>query len=176
MESGSSAMPQGLSTIDSGYSSVEFSVTAFGFVTVRGSFAGVSGTIERDVADVTRSSVEATINAASLTTGKAHRDARLRSPTFLDADGHPEIHFESTRVERRDRDSLRVTGVLTVRGRSKEIVLDVAEVDRSISPRGEELLYYSAKTEIDRFEFGMTTRRWLIGRKLKVSTHVQAIR
>ena len=71
---------------------------------------------------------------------------------------------------------LAITGTLTIRGKSKEIVLDVIEVDRSRSPQGDEVIYYCATTKIDRVAFGINYARGLIGRTLKVTINVQARR
>ena len=163
--------------IDPKYTTVQFSTKVFFLFTLRGSFADISGTIERDPADISRSSVEAVIKAASIDTGSKRRDSRLRSADFLDANEHGEIRFRSTHVEKgTDRDTLRVTGTLTIRGRSREIVLDVNEFDRSRSPQGEDVTYYAALKEIDRFDFGIRHSRALIGRTLKVMIQVQALR
>ena len=101
----------------------------------------------------------------------------MRSADFLDAQEHGEIRFKSTRVEKgTDRDTLRVTGDLTIRGRSHEVVLDVNEFDRSRSPQGEDVTYYAALKEINRFDFGIKYGRLLIGRSLKVLIQIQALR
>ena len=163
--------------IDPKYTTVQFSAKLLFLFTVKGSFADIRGTIERDPADISRSSVEAFIKGGSINTGNKRRDLRLRSADFLDVQEHGEIRFKSTRVEKgRDRDTLRVTGTLTIRGRSHEVVLDVNEFDRSRSPQGEDVTYYAALKEIDRFDFGMKHSRWLIGRNLKVMIQVQALR
>ena len=97
--------------------------------------------------------------------------------SFLDAERYPEIRFESTKVEPgTDRDTLRVTGSLTVKDTTREIVLDVSEIDRSCSPSGEHVAYYSALTNIDRLDFRVDAMRLLIGRKLQVMINVQATR
>ena len=163
--------------IDPKYTTVEFSAKALFLFTIKGSFAELNGTIERDPGDIGRSSVEAVIKSASVKTGNKRRDASLRSAAFLDVKEHDEIRFQSTRVEKgRDRDTLRVTGTLTIRGRSHEVVLDVNEFDRSRSPQDEDVTYYAAFKEIDRYDFGMRHGRWLIGRTLKVMIQVQALK
>src|ERR1044071_8136069 len=101
--------------IDPKYTTVQFSVKLFFLFTVKGSFAEVTGTIERDPSEISRSSVEAAIKSASISTGNRRRDARFRSADFLDVEEHKTIGFKSTKVEKgRDRDTLRVTGTLTI--------------------------------------------------------------
>jgi len=163
--------------IDPAHSTVEFSVKNFFFFIVKGCFTDLAGTMVLDKADIHRSSVEATIKAGSIDTGARRRDAHLRATDFLEADRYPYIGFQSTKVERgRDRDTLRITGSLTIRGKNREVVLDVNEVDHSRSPNGEEVAYYSAALELDRFDFGIKYRRGLIGRTLKITINVQALR
>ena len=168
---------EGVWIIDPKYTTVQFSANFLFLFTVRGSFGDISGTIERDSADIGRSSVEAVIKGASIDTGNKRRDSHLRSSDFLDVKEFGEIRFKSTLVEKgRDRDTLRITGTLTIRDRSHEVVLDVNEFDRSRSPQGEDVTYYASLKEIDRFAFGIRYGRGLIGRRLKVMIQVQALR
>lgn len=163
--------------IDPSHTSIEFSVKNFFLFTVKGRLTAFVGTIILDADDICRSCVEATIKAASIDTGSKQRDAHLRSADYLETARYPEIGFQSTKVERgRDRDTLRITGTLTIKGRSQEVVLDVTEVDRSRAPNGQEVAYYTAQGEIDRFNFGVNHLPGLIGRTLKVTINVQAQR
>ena len=168
---------QSVWTIGPRYSTIEFNIKNLFFMKVSGSFSDFSGTVLLDEDDLSRSSVGATIKAASISTGIKRRDAHLRSADFLDADKYPEIRFQSVRVERgRDRDTLRVAVTLTIKDRSREVVLNILETDRSRSPQGDEVAYYTALTEIDRFDFGVNYGRGLIGRTIKVTAQVQAIK
>src|SRR5262245_59991582 len=103
------------------------------------------------------------------------RDDHLRSKDFLDVANYPEIHFQSASVGRgKDRDMLRVDGTLKIKGKRHEVALDVTITDRSRSPRGDEILYFAAVTEISRGDFGVSYARGLIGGKLKVLIQAQA--
>src|SRR5690606_1327707 len=113
--------------IDPAHTLTEFSVRHMMITTVRGRIANVSGTIELDEADVTRSVVDVTIDAASIDTRQEQRDAHLRSADFLDVENHPTITFRSTKIERRGEKQYTVTGDLTIRGVTKPVVLDVVE-------------------------------------------------
>ena len=160
--------------IDPQYATVEFSVRMLFFI-VRGSFTDFSGRIMLDESDIHRSSVEATISSKSVSSGVKRRNEHLRSKDFLNADAFPEIHFQSRSVGRgRDRDMLRVTGELTIKGQSREIALDVTVTDRSRSPQGDEILYCAAVAEIDRFDFGVKYAPWLIKRKIHILIQAQA--
>lgn len=159
---------------DPAYTTVEFSVRNFWY-TVRGRFRTLEGSMVLDETDVSRSSVQARINAHSIDTGNKRRDAHLRATDFCDADKFPDIEFQSTRVARgKDRDSLELEGALTFKGKTKTIALVVNEMDRSRSPRGEDFVYYSATTELDRFDLGIKYGRGIIGGKVKVTINVQA--
>jgi polyisoprenoid-binding protein YceI len=161
--------------IEPKYTSFEFSVKSLFFFTVKGKFTDFIGNVVIDDGDIQRSSVEVTIKAPSISTGVKRRDDHLRSAAFLDVAKHPIISFQSTGVEKgRDRDTLRVTGNLWVKGRTKELVLDVEETDHSRSPQGDEVAYFIAQTKIDRFDFGVRYGRWLIGRTLRVTIQAQA--
>ncbi len=161
-------------TIDPKYASMEFSSKTLLF-TVQGRFTDFGGEILLDENDVYRSSVEVTINAASVSTGIKMRDDHLRSKDFLDVANYPEIRFQSASVARgKDRDMLRVNGTLTIKGQSREVALDVTITDRSRSPQGDEILYFAAGAEIDRFDFGVNYARWLIKGRLKILIQAQA--
>ena len=163
--------------IDPSHSTLEFSVKNFFFFTVKGRLTEFAGTIVLDQADIGRSSVEVAIKAASLDTGIKRRDAHLRSADFLETDRYPDIYFQSTKIEPgRDRNTLRLTGSLTIKGKSREVILDVDELDHSRSPDGEEVDYYGASTELDRLDFGIGYGRGLIARALKITLNVQASR
>jgi polyisoprenoid-binding protein YceI len=157
-------------TIDPQYATVEFSAKLL-FLTVKGRFTEFGGTITLGEDDIRRSSVEATIGAASVSTGIRRRDAHLGSADFLDAEKYPEIRFQSSSVEKgRDRDMLRVTGTLTIKDRSREIALDVWATD----PQGDEVAYYTAMAEINRHDFGVSFGRGLIGGRVKITIQAQA--
>lgn len=163
--------------LDSSHSSVEFTAKKFLVFTVKGRLTDLEGAIVLDENSVSGSSVQASIGAASIDTGNKQRDAQLRSVTFLDASTYAHIRFESSQVAHgQDRDQLRVEGSLTIKGKSKDVVLDVTEVDRSKAPSGEEVIYYVAQTELDRYDFGVSAWRGVIGPKLKVVINVQANR
>jgi polyisoprenoid-binding protein YceI len=163
--------------LDSAHSSVEFTAKKFLVFTVKGRLTDLEGAIVLDENSVSGSSVQASIGAASIDTGNKRRDTQLTSVTFLDASSYQQIRFESSNVAHgRDRDMLRVEGSLTIKGKSRDVVLDVTEVDRSKAPSGEEVIYYVAETELDRNDFGVSAWRGVIAPKVKVVINVQANR
>jgi polyisoprenoid-binding protein YceI len=159
---------------DPAYTTVEFVIRNLWFK-VRGRFKELEGVLVLDEDDVSRSSVTATIRAGSIDTGNKRRDRHLLLRDFFDVEKFPEIEFKSTSIQRgKDRDALNLEGELTIKDKTVPIVLAVNEMDRSRSPRGEEYVYYSATTELDRGAFGINFGRGLIGRRLRVHINVQA--
>jgi polyisoprenoid-binding protein YceI len=146
---------------------------------VRGRFTDFTGTIH--VAEVPEESfVEVEIKAASIDTGNPDRDAHLRSPDFLDVQSHQTLTFRSTGVELGDGPDFRVPGVLIIRGITRPVVLEAEYLGATVDPWGNTRIGFSATTEIDREEFGMT---WnvaleaggvLASKKIKVDLEVQA--
>jgi polyisoprenoid-binding protein YceI len=168
--------------IDSSHSGVHFAVRHMVVSKVRGRFGKYSGTITIGDADMTRSSIEVSIDASSLDTGVADRDTHLRSPDFFDVEKFPELHFRSARVEQIEGTHYRVIGDLTIRGVKREVVLDAEYGGRGKDPWGNERVGFVAKTSIDRKEFGLTwnqvleTGGILVGDRVDIELDVQAVR
>jgi polyisoprenoid-binding protein YceI len=147
---------------------------------VRGRFGDFEGTIH-----VTEkpedSSVELSIDAASITTDNDTRDNHLRSGDFLDLENHPTITFRSTKIELLGDDRLRVTGDLTIRGVTREVVLDAEYVGVGKDAYGRTRVAFSARTEIDRDDFGVSwnmaleTGGLLVGKRVQIELEVQAL-
>ena len=147
---------------------------------VRGHFNSFEGTIH--VADRPEDSqVELTIDASSITTDNDMRDNHLRSGDFLDLENQPTITFRSTKVEVLSEDRLRVTGDLTVRGVTKEVVLDTEYAGMAKDGYGRTRVAFSARTEIDRDQFGVSWNMALeaggvlVGKKVQIELEVQAL-
>jgi polyisoprenoid-binding protein YceI len=143
-------------TVDKVHSSVEFAVKHMMFTTVRGRFTAFEIEVDFDEANPERSSVEARIEAASIDTREEKRDAHLRSADFLDAEQYPYLIFKSKRVEPVGKGHYRIVGDLTVRGVTREAVLDSEFVGTGKNPWGATVAAFSAETKIDRKEFGLT--------------------
>src|SRR5262245_2990264 len=109
--------------IDAAHSGISFTTRHMVFTKVRGRFLKYSGTIALED-ELARSSVEVTIDAASIDTGTPDRDNHLRSPDFFDVAQFPELRFRSTRVEDLGDGKLRVHGALTIRDVTRDVILD----------------------------------------------------
>jgi len=143
--------------LDPAHSAAQFAVRHMGISTVRGAFTKIQGTVLYDHSDPTKSSVEVTIDAASVDTRVEMRDNDLRSPKFFDVEKFPTLTFKSKRVETAGEGKLKVTGDLTIHGVTHEVALDVEGPTEAMKdPRGNMHMGASATTKIDRRDFGMT--------------------
>ncbi|MEU0547089.1 YceI family protein [Micromonospora sp. NPDC005979] len=148
---------------------------------VRGEFNEATATITV-AEDPLQSSVVATIQAASIDTTQDDRDAHLRSPEFLDAEQFPTLEFRSTGVKSRKGNEFVLDGELTVKGVTRPVELEVEFEGVGRSPFGQDIFGFSASTEIDREEFGLTwnvaleTGGVLVGKKIKIEIEGEAVR
>lgn len=167
--------------VDAAHSGIQFTVRHMVVSKVRGRFAAWTGTLDWNEADPSASQVEANIDAASIDTGVADRDAHLRSADFLDVARFPQISYKSRKIEAAGKGRLRVTGDLTVHGVTREVPLDVEILGRGKDPWGKQRTGFSATASIDRKEFGL---KWnqvleaggvLVGERIDVEIEVQAV-
>jgi polyisoprenoid-binding protein YceI len=142
--------------IDPQHSSAQFSVRHLAISTVRGAFSKVTGTIILDENDVTKSTVDVTIDVSTVDTREPNRDNDLRSDKFFDVAHYPSITFKSRKVEQVALGKLKVTGDLTIRGTTKEVVLDVDGPTAPVKdPWGNQRAAVNATTKINRQDFGV---------------------
>ena len=142
--------------IDPNHSAAQFAVRHLAISTVRGAFTKVSGTVQLDDKDVSKSSVDVTIDAASVDTRVADRDKDLRGDHFFDVEKYPTITFKSTKVEQVEAGKLKVTGDLTIHGVTKQVVLDVEGPTAPVKdPWGNQRAAANATTKINRQDFGV---------------------
>jgi polyisoprenoid-binding protein YceI len=167
--------------IDRSHSMVEFVSRHLMVTKVRGRFAEFSGAITVGESPE-ESSVEVTIDAASVDSGEEKRDAHLRSADFLDVEHHPTIEFRSTGVEVVDDERLRVTGDLTIRGETHPVTLDATYDGAFSDPWGGRRIGFSATAEIDREDWGLTwnvaleTGGVLVAKKARLELTVSAVK
>jgi polyisoprenoid-binding protein YceI len=167
--------------IDVGHSAIHFWVRHLVISKVHGRFARWSGAIELDPQDLTRASVEVKIDAASIDTQVADRDTHLRSADFLDVAKYPELAFRSTKIEKAGS-GYRVLGELTIHGVTKPVTLEAEFAGTAKDPWGNERAGFSAKTSLDRREFGLTWNAALeaggvlVGEKVEISVELEAVK
>jgi polyisoprenoid-binding protein YceI len=169
--------------IDSAHSSAHFVVRHMMVTNVRGGFRSVNGTVVFDPADPAGSSIEAVIDAASISTLDDQRDAHLKSADFLDVEKFPSITFKSTKLERVDDEEWKATGDLTIHGVSRPVVLKVdGPTSEEKDPWGNVRIGASAVTKIKRSDFGLTwnaaleTGGILVGDDLKIELDVSLVK
>ena len=168
--------------IDSSHSGIHFSVRHLVIAKVRGQFSRWTGTITVPDDDFGRASIEAVIDAGSIDTGVADRDAHLKSADFFDVEQFPEMKFTATRVEQAGSDRLRVPGTLTMKGVTRDVTLDVEHHGRAHDPWGNERAAFTAKTSVDRRDFGLTWNQVLetggvmVGDRIDIELDVEAVR
>ena len=168
--------------VDGAHSAVSLTVRHMVISKVRGRFAKWSATLALDTADLARSSVDVEIDAASIDTGVADRDAHLRSPDFLDAQKYPTLRYRSRRVEALSEDHLRVVGDLTIRDVTREVVLAVEHGGQGKDPWGNQRVGFTATASLNRKDFGLTwnqaleTGGVLVADRVDVEIELQAIR
>lgn len=158
--------------IDAVHSGVEFAVRHLMISKVRGRFSKVSGTIDLAPGSNVPAAVAVTIDAASIDTREEQRDAHLRSADFFDVEKYPSLSFESTRIEG-TAPEFQVHGNLTIHGVTREVVLQTAFEGRGGDPWGGERVSYSAKTTINRKDFGLTWNQVLETGGFAVSDEVR---
>ncbi len=160
--------------IDTAHSSAQFSVKHLMVSTVRGDFGKTTGTIEFDGKNVSSIKVNATIDATSINTRNEGRDKHLKSADFFDVEKFPTITFTSKSVAAAGAGKFKVTGDLTMRGVTKQVVLDVEGPSAEIKGmRGETRVGATATTTINRQDFGVSWSRALDGGGVVVSDQVQ---
>ena len=169
-------------TIDAAHSQVEFAVRHLMISTVRGRFADVKGTVAIDDTDPAAAQVEVTIDANSIDTREARRDAHLKSADFFDVETHPAITFTSTGVSEVKGDRFKLAGDLTMHGVTREVTLDVTSEGRGKDPWGGERAGYSATTKVNRSDFGLTWNQVLetggiaVGDEITISLDLELVK
>jgi polyisoprenoid-binding protein YceI len=166
-------------TIDPAHSNAMFAVKHMMVSTVRGGFGKVQGTLNLDEKDISKSSVTATIDTASIDTDQPKRDDHLRSPDFFDAQNYPNITFKSTKVQKA-KNGLKVTGDLTIRDVTKAVVLEVEGPTKPVKdPSGNMKIGAAATTKVNRQDFGL---KWnapieaggvVVGDEVKISLDLE---
>jgi polyisoprenoid-binding protein YceI len=169
--------------LDPVHSTAEFKVKHMMISNVKGQFTGLSGALTLDEGDVTRSRIEATIDATSINTRDAQRDAHLKSADFFDVEKFPTLSFKSTSVKRSGDDELAVTGDLTLHGETRSVVFNVeGPTPPAKDPWGNTRIGLSATTKINRKDFGLhwnstlETGGILVGEEITITLDVQFVK
>ncbi len=168
--------------IDPVHSVAEFKVRHMMISNVKGQFTAVSGALHLDETDLTHSRVEASIEAASISTRDAQRDAHLKSADFFDVEKFPTLSFRSTRVTRGEDGELTLAGEMTIHGVTREVVFSVeGPTEPAKDPWGNTRIGVSARATINRRDFGLTwnaaleTGGILVGEEVAITLDLQFV-
>ena len=169
--------------IDPAHSAAEFKVKHMMISNVKGHFAKVTGTLTLDESDLSRSRVEARIEAASLETRDAQRDAHLKGGDFFDVEKFPSLSFQSTRISVVKDGELAVEGDLTIRDVTRKVVFSVeGPTPPAKDPWGNTRVGVSATTRISRKDFGLSWNAalesggFLVGDEVTITLDVQFVK
>lgn len=169
--------------IDPVHSSAEFKVRHMMISNVKGQFKGITGKLNLNNADSSKSAVEVSIDAATVATADAQRDAHLKSADFLDVEKFPTLSFKSNRVSRNNDGVLTVSGDLTIHGVARNVSFEVEGPSPEMKdPWGNTRIGLSASTHIKRKDFGLTwnagleTGGILVGDDVAITLEVQFIK
>ncbi|MGC4000535.1 MAG: YceI family protein [Anaeromyxobacter sp.] len=167
--------------LDSAHTHSAFTVRHLVITNVRGEFGKTTGKVVLDEKDVTKSTVEASIDATTIDTREPKRDAHLKSPDFFDVEKYPAITFKSTKVEKAGS-GLKVTGDLTMHGVTKQVVLDVAGPTAEIKdPWGKTRRGIAATTTVNRKDFGLNWNKAVeagpvVGDEVKIEIEAELVK
>jgi polyisoprenoid-binding protein YceI len=161
-------------TIDPAHSSAQFQIRHAGVSNVHGNITGVKGTVIFNDKDITKSSVTATLDTATVNTANDARDKHLKSPDFFDAEKNPTITFKSTAVTNAGG-KLQLIGDLTLAGVTKSVTLDLDPPTPPITQRGKTVSGFSASGVLKRadFNFGPKFAPPMLGDDVKITIDVE---
>jgi polyisoprenoid-binding protein YceI len=169
--------------LDAAHSVAEFKVRHMMISYVKGKFSGLSGVLTLDETDYTRSTVEVSIPADSVSTVDDNLDAHLKNADFFDVEQFPTLKFKSTSIHSLGGQDYTVTGDLTIRGVTKSVTLEVTDVSEpSKDPWGNLRIGLSGSTKVNRKDFGLVWNAplefggMLVGEEVTITLDVQFIK
>ncbi len=168
--------------IDTNHTAANFKVKHLLIATVRGRFTGVTGTVKLDPKDLTKISIDASIDARTVDTGNTQRDNHLKTADFFNIKKYPTMTFKSKKAVKKG-DALLVTGDLTLNGHTREVTLTVEDISKPVkNPAGWFSRAATARTKINRHDFGIDWNKTLdgggvvVGDDVKIEIDIELIR
>ncbi|HVT86096.1 MAG TPA: YceI family protein [Chitinophagaceae bacterium] len=168
--------------IDPTHSEIHFKVRHLMVSWVTGSFKQFNAEVETNGDDISTSKVRFTAEISSITTNNEQRDAHLRTGDFFDAENHPQLTFESSKLEKIDDENYKVYGTLTMRGVSKNIALNAEFGGFAKDPWGNTRIGITISGKINRKDFGVSfsmvseTGSILLGEEVTINANAQFIK
>lgn len=167
--------------IDSAHSNIQFTARHMMISKVRGQFEAFDGSVNFDAENPENTTIDIQIDVTSINTKDGDRDGHLKSADFFDVENFPVATFKSTKVVQEDDDEGKLYGELTVRGVTREVVLDVEYAGIAKSPWGSTSAGFSASTTLNRKDFGLNwnqaleTGGVLVGEKIKLEIELELV-
>jgi polyisoprenoid-binding protein YceI len=168
--------------LDPAHSLLEFSIRHMMITNVKGRFTTLEGSVFADTADLTTAEIAVTVDAASIDTREAQRDAHLKSPDFFDVEKFPQLSFKSWRLDRTGDNEYDLVGDLTIHGVTKTTTWKLTFEGEGKDPWGNQRAGFTAETKVNRKDFGLTwnavleTGGILVGDEVKISVQAEAVK
>jgi polyisoprenoid-binding protein YceI len=169
--------------IDPVHSHAQFKVKHMMISNVKGEFTAVTGKLELNGVDITKSRIEASVDATTINTREAQRDAHLKSADFFDVEKFPVLTFKSSRISKEGTDELAVEGDLLIHGVTRNVVFEVEGPSAPMKdPWGNTRIGLSATTRINRKDFGLTwnsaleTGGLMVGEDVTITLDVEFVK
>lgn len=168
--------------LDASHSEIVFKVKHLMIANVKGEFRKFSATAKSEGENFDASSIELTIDAASIFTNSDDRDNHLKSPDFFDSAKFPQLLFKGTSLTKKDDDNYELKGTLTIKGVSKEVKLDVEFGGVNKDPWGNQKAGFSVSGKINRTDFGLNwnaaleTGGVLVSEEVRINAEVQFVK
>jgi len=169
-------------SLDPTHSEIHFKVRHLMVSWVTGSFKEFNATVQTEGDDITTAKVRFTADIHSISTNNEQRDTHLRTGDFFDAENHPQLTFESNKLEKIDDENYKLYGTLTMRGISKPVVLNVEYGGQAQDPWGNTRLGVSVSGKINRKDFGVSfsmvseTGSILLGEEVKINANAEFVK
>lgn len=166
--------------LDPTHSELGFKVKHLMITNIKGEFRNFSAEIDGE--DFSKAAISAMIDTSSIFTNEDNRDAHLKNADFFDVDNHKEMTFKGSSIAKIDDENFELTGMLSIKGISKEIKLGVEYGGTSTDPWGNEKMGFSINGKINRSDYGLNfnapleTGGFLLGEEVKISADLQFVK
>jgi polyisoprenoid-binding protein YceI len=168
--------------IDPAHSNATFAVKHMMVSTVRGEFTKITGKVTLDEKDLTKSTLEATIDASTVNTREPKRDAHLKSPDFFDVAKFPTLSFKSNKVTKAG-DKVKIAGDLTMHGVTKPVTFEATTPSKEMKdPWGNTRVAATATTKINRKDYGLNWNKALeaggvlVGEEIAIEVNLELVK
>lgn len=158
------------------HASINFKISHVGFSFLVGRFDDFTGTFSYDPAKPENTKVDVLIKTGSINSNHSERDRHLRSEDYLAADKYPEATFKSTRFVTQDGNNGQLHGKLTLRGVTKDVVIDVKKVGEGQDPWGGYRVGFAGTTSLTLADFGIPSDLGPAARQVELSLHIEGVR